>query len=253
MSHESIQIHLNSKFATNYNNLNYSDVDFDTNLISVDDRYSIHLSVINASIPYSFYTISSTNNELTYQELTSPTPRGLTLYIDKGNYTAYQFATYLSQNLPNTTVSYNSITNKFSFSNSVNEFKIISEYTTCNNILGLSINDLYNTSVGKNLTLFKQINLAQNQMIKIATNFNSGSISNLNNNDMKILCSFPVSNAPYSLITYTNNDKYKIDLNNNVFNSINIKLLNQDEQPLELNQQFFSLTLQLDFVNFVGY
>jgi hypothetical protein len=70
---------------------------------------------------------------------------------------------------------------------------------------------------------------------------------------MKILCSFPVSNPPYSLITYTNNSNYKIDLNTNTFNTINIKLLNQDEEPLELNQQYFSVTLQLDFVNFVGY
>lgn len=253
MSHESIQIHLNSKYATNYNNIHWSDCDFNTNLIQVDDRYSIHLSVVNASIPYSFYNINSTNNEITYQELTSPNPRGLTLYIDYGNYTAYQLATYLSQNLPNTTVSYDSIINKFTFSNSVNDFKIFTQFTTCQNLIGVSTNDLYNTSVGKNLTLAGQVNLAQNKMIKIATNFNSGSISNLNDNDMKVLCSFPVSSSPYSLITYTNTDKYKIDLNNNTFNSINIKLLNQDELPLELNQQFFSLTLQLDFVNFVGY
>ena len=62
-----------------------------------------------------------------------------------------------------------------------------------------------------------------------------------------------MNSPPYSLINYTNNDNYKIDLNNNVFNSINIKLLNQDETPLVLNNQFFSLTLKLDFVNFVGY
>jgi len=253
MSHESVQIHLNSKFAKTFNNQNYSDVDFDTNLIQVDDRYSIHLSVINASIPYSFYNINSTNNKLNYQELTTPDPTGLTLYINYGNYTAYQLATYLSQNLPNTTVTYNSIINKFTFSNSVNDFKILSQFSTCINVLGLSTNDLYNSSIGKNLTLFKQINLAQNQMIKIATNFQSGSISNLNNNDMKILCSFQVYNPPYSLITYTNNSNYKIDLNTNTFNTINIKLLNQDEEPLELNQQYFSVTLQLDFVNFVGY
>ena len=88
-------------------------------------------------------------------------------------------------------------------------------------------------------------------MIQIATNFQSNSISNINDNDMKILCSFPCTNSPYSLIEYTNNANYKINLNNNIFNSINIKLLNQDGQPLELNQQYFSLTLKLDIVNFV--
>ena len=253
MSHDSIQIHLNSKYATTYNDNHWSDCDFNTNLIQIDDRYSIHLSVINASIPYSFYNINSTNNTLFYQELTSPTVTNTTVYINYGNYSAYQLATYLSNNLPNTVVSYDSIINKFTFNNTVNDFKILTQFTTCQNLIGLSTNDIYNTSIGKNLTLFKQINLAKNQMIKIATNYNSGSISNLNDNDMKVLSSFPVSSSPYSLITYTNNDKYKIDLNNNTFNSINIKLLNQDELPLELNQQFFSLTLQLDFVNFVGY
>jgi len=253
MSHESIQIHLNSKYALSYNNNHYSDCDFETNLIQIDDRYSIHLSVINASIPYSFYNINSTNNVLFYQELTSPSVTNTTIYISYGNYTAYQLATYLSQNLPNTTVSYNSIINKFTFINSVNDFKILTQFTTCQNLVGISSNDLYNTSIGKNLTMAGQVNLAQNQMIKIAFNYHSGSISNLNDNDMKVLCSFPVSSSPYSLITYTNNDKYKIDLNTNTFNTINIKLLNQDEKALELNQQYFSLTLQLDFVNFVGY
>ena len=153
----------------------------------------------------------------------------------------------------NIVLEYLEYTNRFTFTNSVNDFIILNQSSTCQNLLGLSTNDLYNGSVGKSLTLPFQINLAQNQMIKIATNFNAGSVSNLNNNDMKILCSFPVNSPPYSLINYTNNDNYKIDLNNNTFSSINIKLLNQDETPLVLNNQFFSLTLKLDFVNFVGY
>ena len=79
MSHESIQIHLNSKYALSYNNNHYSDCDFETNLIQIDDRYSIHLSVINLSIPYSFYNINSTNNVLFYQELTSPSVTNTTI------------------------------------------------------------------------------------------------------------------------------------------------------------------------------
>ena len=250
---DSIQIHLNSKYASNYNNLNYSDCDFNTNLLQIDDRYTIYLSVVNASIPYSFYNINSTNNALVYQELTTPSPTNTTIYIPMGNYNANQLATYLSQNLPRTSVSYNSITNKFTFLNTTNNFKIISQYSTCISVLGLSTNDFYNTSIGNSLTLQKQINLATTQIIQIGTNFQSGSLNNLKNNDMKILCSFPCSNSPYSLITYTNTDNYKIDLNTNIFNSINIKLVNQDGLPLELNQQFFSLTLQLDIVNFVDY
>jgi len=247
---ESIQIHLNSKFATMYNNFHYSDCDFTTNLIQVSDKYTIYLSVVNAVVPYSFYNINSTNNVLFYQELTSPVTN-TTVYMSYGNYNANQLSMYLSQNLPNTTVSYSSITNKLTLTNSTNDFKILTAYSTCQNLIGVSTNDLYNSSIGKSLTLASQINLANTQMIKIATNFQSGSISNLNNNDMKVLCSFPSTKNPNSLIDYTNNSKYRIDLNTNIFNSINIKLLNQDEQLLELNKQYFSLTLQLDIVNFV--
>ena len=68
---------------------------------------------------------------------------------------------------------------------------------------------------------------------------------------MHIIASFPVASSPYSLITYTNDNNYKIDLNNNTFNLITIKILNEDEQPINLNGLHFSLTLQLDFINFV--
>ena len=49
---DSLQIHLNSKFAT-YNNLHHSDCDFNTNLIQISDKYTIYLSVVNVVVPYS--------------------------------------------------------------------------------------------------------------------------------------------------------------------------------------------------------
>ena len=244
---ESIQIHLNSKYSTSYNNLHYSDCTFNTNLIQISDKYTIYLSVINAVIPYSFYNVNSTNNVLFYSELTTPVTNTI-LLIPYGN---YNVIIYISQNLPRTNVSYDPIKNKLTFTNSTNDFKILTQYSSCQNLLGVSTNDLYNSSIGQSLTLSRQINLANNQMIQIATNFQSNSISNLNNHDMKILCSFPCVKNPYSLIEFNNNTKYKINLNNNIFNSINIKLLNQDGDLLELNQQYFSITLQLDIINFV--
>jgi len=252
MSSDSIQLHLNSKYASSFDR-ETSSYQFNTNLIQIDDNYSIHLSVVNTSIPYSFYNINGSNNLLYYQQLTTPTVTNTILYIDQGNYTAYQLATYLSNNLPNTIVTYDSITNKYTFTNSLYNFKIISQFTTCQNILGFSTNDIYNSSILKSLILPFQLNLASVQMIKIATNYNSGSISNLNDHDMRVLCSFPIASSPYSLITYSNDNKTRIDLNNNTFNSITIKILDQNEQPIDLNNLNFSLTLQLDFVNFVDF
>ena len=66
---ETIQIHLNSKYATSYNNNSSSDCNFTLPNIEVQDGYYIHLSIINCVIPYSFYNIDSTNNGLFYQEI----------------------------------------------------------------------------------------------------------------------------------------------------------------------------------------
>ena len=46
MDNETIQIHLNSKFATSYNNNSSSDCNFTLPNIEVDDGYYIHLSII---------------------------------------------------------------------------------------------------------------------------------------------------------------------------------------------------------------
>jgi hypothetical protein len=68
---------------------------------------------------------------------------------------------------------------------------------------------------------------------------------------MNIICSIPVTNNPYSLIEYKNTNDFKVDLRTNIFNTINIKLIDQDGIDINLNSMYFSLTLQLDVVNFV--
>ena len=78
--------------------------------IEVADGYYIHLSVQSCVIPYSFYNIDSTNNSLFYQEIIvdgNGAQTGTTntqIYIANGNYNANQLASYLSANLPRTTV-----------------------------------------------------------------------------------------------------------------------------------------------------
>ena len=101
------------------------------------------------------------------------------------------------------------------------------------------------------MTLQKQVNLCQTRMINIATNLQTGCINNLRTNSQDILACIPVNNNPYSLIQYTNTSNFRVNLNTNTLNFINIKLLDQNGRSLELNQMFFSITLQLDIVDFV--
>ena len=67
-SQDSLQIHLNSQYASKYNNTNYSDCEFALPVIECQEGYSLYLSVLHAVIPYSFYSINSTNNVLFYSE-----------------------------------------------------------------------------------------------------------------------------------------------------------------------------------------
>lgn len=251
MNNESIQIHLNSQFATKYNNTSYSDVDFTLPQIEAQDGFTLYLSVLHAVIPYSFYSVNSTNSILFYSENYQATPINTTIYIPYGNYNANQLASYLTANLPRTNVTYNSITNKFTFTNTTYDFKILTAFSTCQNLLGVSTDDLYNTSIGKSLTLAKQVNLSSTRMINIGTNLQTGCINNLRVNNQDILACIPVTKSPYSLIDYTNQNGFRVNLNTNTLNFINIKLLDQNGRSLEINQQYFSITLQLDIVNFV--
>ena len=250
-SFESIQIHLNSQYANKYNNIHYSDCEFALPVIEAQQGYTLYLSVLHCVLPYSFYSINSTNNILFYSEYQATPAVNTTVYITPGNYNANQLAAYLTTNLPRTNVTYNSITNKFIFTNSVNEFKILNAFSMCQNLLGISTDDLYNTSIGRSLTLAKQVNLSSTRMVNIATNLQTGCINNLRTNSQDIIACVPVTKNPYSLIDYTNQNNFRVNLNTNTLNFINIKLLDQNGRSLELNQQYFSITLQLDIVNFV--
>jgi len=251
MATETIQVHLNSKYATSYNNGNVADCNFSLPNIETDDGYYIHLSVLSAVIPYSFYNIDSTNNCLFYQEIVSGTNLNTTLYIASGNYNAIQLASYLTANLPRTTVSYSTITGKYTFINSAYNFIIRSQYSTCLSLLGCSSNDLYNTSALFQLVSNTPANLSPRQCCCINTNLNTGNINNQLGSNRSIICSIPITSQPFSLIVYNNLNAAKFNLYSNFLNSISLRLTDQTGTTLNLNNQYFSITLQLDIIKFI--
>ena len=256
MDNETIQIHLNSKYATSYNNNNTSDCNFTLPNIEVADGYYIHLSVQSCVIPYSFYNIDSTNNSLFYQEIVVDGNGAQTgvintsLYITSGNYNAIQLASYLSSNLPRTTVTYSTITGKYTFINSTYNFIIKSQYSKCLDLIGCSNNDLYNTSALKQLVSYTPANLSPRQCICISSNLQTGNINNQLGSNRSIICSIPITTSPFSLITY-NTHSSKFNLYTNFINNITLKLTDQSGVSLNLNGQYFSITLQLDIIKFL--
>ena len=243
MDTESLQIHLNSKSATMSNGL--SDCYFYINTIEVPSDYQINISVISSAIPYSFYCINNLNNILNYKVGSVIS----TITFTKGNYNITQWLSYLqSLSLP-FTITLNKIINKFTFT-STSAFTLL-QSSTCFELLGLlnqSQDYVSNSSFIINSNAC--INLQSIQVLYINSNFISKSVNVSNVNKATTICTIPISTPPYSLITYANGNNYKVNIFQNSFNLINIKICDQNNNIIDLNNCHWSLTLQIDVIKF---
>ena len=125
---ESFQIHLNSKYLSQGT---INNAFFYIQTIEVPSDYQLHLSVINASIPYSFYNVNSNNNKLVIYFSES---MSTTYLFNTGNYTINQFLTELQSKLVGFTITYDKIKSKLTLAYTTNF--TISTTSTCLDILG---------------------------------------------------------------------------------------------------------------------
>jgi hypothetical protein len=249
---KSVQIHLNSEDAIRYySSTSYCEFSFP--VYSIDSTSTFYASVVHASIPYSFYNINSSNNCLCYTNNSSTIYR---VYINPGNYTATTLLSQLQSILPSSfTVTYSNTQNTFTFTNA-NTFTFIYNsligFSTCLALLGFTLTSQTSTVSGTTYTLTSNtlVNLASVRCICVNTSIHTGSIFTYSPNNQNILCSIPVSTAPFSIITFDNPNHYKVDLSTNIFNSIVIKLTDQAGNILNLNGLNWSITLQLDVIDY---
>ena len=160
---ESIQIYLNSKNADAYIN-GASDCEFNLPLIEIPDGFHIYLSVVSCLIPFSFYNINNSNNNL-YYSFDSSTMTNLTIPI--GNYNVNDLVKYFKSNMVGFTISYNQNSNKLTFSHSLNNFMFMSN-STCLSILGFNDNTTV-ISTSLSLTSINCVDLLYH-IIKIVIN-----------------------------------------------------------------------------------
>lgn len=274
---DSLQIYINSRYAET--NLDYtgSNQTYKLPYILAPDGHYIHISVVNAVIPMSFNNITTRNNTVICIETYPIIPADplalppvvyqdahdeeFTMIIPSGNYNANQMSNQLTTGYwaatnplyptPHLKVTYNSITNTFLFKNTLDQnFKFTLPYTTCIEPLGLSTNVLYNTSIFGQLTSYNAINLATVRAINIVTNYSSGNLSILEQNNFNTLASIPVIALPNSLIYYVNSNDFKTNLYLGEINNISIKLTDQDNNSLHLNGLYYNMTLQIDILRF---
>ena len=243
MSKQSICIFLNSQTANSYINGYTSECMFVLPTINLPKKTKVSVSCQSASIPYSFYNCDDFNSKIVYIENSIT----YTKYIPQGNYNVLTLISALKILLgSNFNITYNSLDNSYTFTNSLYEFQFLSS-SLCFEILGLKSGSSY-SSVSKSLKSNISINLFTIRNIYISSNnFILNNVNSSTPNNSSILCSIPITTSQGSIISYSNIYNVSNELHHtNNLNLLHIKLTDQDGDLLDLNGCHFSLTLQLD-------
>jgi hypothetical protein len=242
---ETFQIYLSSMSADRIYNNNNCDCEFNLPVIEIPSQYHIHISVQNAVIPFTFYNVNANNNVLCYYMNSTQYDVNITL----GNYNVNTLKKFLNDNMPGFTITYNSITNKYTFTNNTaTEFTILA-CSTCYYLIGFSQENV--ASVNGVLTSTRVINMAPVRLINVLSNLPTNNINKISSNNKSVICCIPVETQPFSIIHYVNTTGFKINSFTNTISTLQIKLTDQLGTLLDLNGSNWSMTLQVDIVDFV--
>jgi hypothetical protein len=242
---ESIQIFLNSRYATETVDDNIANSIYYLPVIEIPDGHHIYLSLQNATIPYSFYSISSFDNTFIFGLVGDPPT---TYYVQPGNYNITQLVDVIKTAMgASYTITYSSITSKLLITHSTSNFIIYA--STINHALGFS--KTTNTTSTANLLYSRDcVNVNQIRALNIEINFPTYNVNIAQAYNQNILATIPVYVAPFSIITYTNNNNFRTNLYVNKLDQIQIRILDNENRLVDMNGVQYQMTLQLDCVKF---
>ena len=253
-------IRVNSEYATaqllNGYTTNFT---YDFENIQAPENYTMALRLESFYCPYSFYGINEYNCYLDIQELNTVTnaTRNRTIQLPYGNYAMRDFAIQLTTQLNVLgDIVYLFIINKNqnTFSISVNAgwnstFLFLTganKARSCHNQLGFIDNADYliNDTIHSNkmvmlfdiLSLSLKLDLVNNIVV---------SKDNVDN----ILTTLPINVPPFGIITYQNaDDSRRFLLSQKYINMFTVSLVDNNNNPIQLNGKHFFFTLQIDFI-----
>ena len=198
----------------------------------------IFFSVHHAEIPISLYVVNYTNSVIVINSVSYQIP--------VGNYNANTLITALLLLLPTYTITYSSITNKYTFSNST--VFTINTASTCKNIIGLGNVDQTAILSGSvyTLTLPYSVNFIPLPRLNFKSdffrfnNFNGGDLSN------DLFLSIQNNTNTNSMIQYVNQTAIKFKVDNKNITSFIISIMDDEGNYINFNNQNTYLTLQID-------
>jgi hypothetical protein len=199
---------------------------------------NIFFSVQHAEIPNSFYVVNYTNNVIVINSIS--------YVISVGNYNANTLITALVLLLPTYTITYNSITNRYTFSNS-SSFTINSS-SSCKSIIGLGNVNETSILVGSvyNLTLPYSVNFVPLPRINFKSNFFH--FNNFNGIDYSndLFLSIQNDTNPNSMIHYLNQTGIKFRVEDKNITNFIISITDDEGNYINFNNQDTRISFQID-------
>jgi hypothetical protein len=241
----SIQIYLNSRYATEVVGDNIANCIYYLPVIEIPDGHHIYLSLQNATIPYSFYSISAVDNTFSWGLVAGPV---FTYTVPIGNYNVTQLIDVIKAAMgASFTITYSSITSKLLITHATSNFIIYA--ATFNHIIGFS--KTTNTTSTANLLYSRDcVNLNQIRALNIEINFPTYNVNVAQPYNQNILATIPVYVAPFSIITYQNPNNFRTNLFVNKLDQIQIRILDNEGRLVDMNGIQYQMMLQLDCVKF---
>lgn len=238
-----VEVYLNSKYASY--NVNGTDNNSDMifyfrSPIIPPIGYATRIKVTSFVFPLSYTLINSNNNRLVIN--------GTTYTLTQGNYNANTLRSHILSLIPNTfTITFNSITNKYTFTNTSNF--TINSTSTCLVLLGFTQQS--HTSVSNTLSSNAVVNLSgdANVIYIDLANVPTLNISSTNSQRTSVLKSIPVSVSSGSVMYWENStDSYVLTQADNI-SFFHIRILGEDLlTPVQFNSQHWNMTLECTFV-----
>jgi hypothetical protein len=245
---DSIQIYLNSKYASTKPNGDTGDCVFQIPTLELPDGYYVYISLQQAVIPYSFYSINSRNN---YFHIEDASGNSYSFTVEQGNYNITQMISALLAEMGGGwAIVYKPITNKIQITNTLGVEFTVKADGTLNHALGF-MEDADATSVSATLSSIHGINLNQIRAINVElANMPCSTINTAQPLNQNIISTLPVTSAPYGMIFYENQNGFRVNMYCSHMNRIHIRLLDNLGQLMQMNNVNWQMTLQIDIVSF---
>lgn len=233
---ETKNYYLNSNNVTAKNGTFKSDIVFNINNLIKNDKNILYntISIVHSEIPFSFYNINANNNKLSLSTGD--------ILIPFGNYNANSLMKYLNGVFPvGMVLTLDRSNGKFTLT--YDSMITIYKESTCQRVLGLvyganfvgsTINFPYPVNcLGTNNIYIKSPNI-------ILDNYNTST------QDYITLLSIPISVEPFELIIYNNFSQTKHLIKNKTLDSIEILIVDDNNNMINFNNTDWSITLQIE-------